>query len=346
MFLHSSCHPKLLNSSTGVFIDTLMKSVVKESTSSRIPLESPDLLAWLACSTACGTASGRGLGGSVVGCPTGTMNVRKQFPGLMRISRILVTFSSLRWGYISTCCVFRSHSLQHILRSVIKSSVEVCKQYSFWFMFSIFSNWVKHIFFSANLSIGEIWIAGTMAFEGLVRVHGHGTRCCPSRGRRGWESSSIKKKGEGKGGNLLGKSENPAETCLISLFCDTFFIAGVLLGQSQLQWLQVFLGIWQHFDVAAHLAGPNKLKKWLAWFLKIHGFQEFVVPSPKNGYLLTLRAGTMTTSLLDQELEADLALAITSVQGCFFFVLQSERGHVEDWWPGLESKCGCNNWLH
>lgn len=23
-----------------------------------------------------------------------------------------------------------------------------------------------------------------------------------------------------------------------------------------------------------------------------------------------------------------------------------ECGHVEDWWPGLESKCGCNAWLH
>ena len=59
----------------------------------------------------------------------------------------------------------------------------------------------------------------------------------------------------------------------------------------------------------------------------------------------------MTTSLLDQELEADLASAITSVQGCFFCVAEvvvvracnHERGHVKDWWPGLESKCGCNS---
>ena len=202
------------------------------------------------------------------------------------------------------------------------------------------------IFFQIELntfSIGEIRTAGTMALEGLVRVHGHGTWCCPSRGRRGWESSSIKKKEKGKVEICWENQKTLPKRTWFSLFCDTFFIAGVLLGQSQLQWLQVFLGIWQHFDFAAHLAGPNKLKKWLAWFLKIHGFQ-----------VLTRRAGTMTTSLLDQELEADLASAITSVQGCFFCVAEvvvvracnHERGHVEDWWPGLESKCGCNNWLH
>lgn len=130
----------------------------------------------------------------------------------------------------------------------------------------------------------EKFVAGTMAFEGLVRVHGHGMRCCPSRGWswRGWESSSIKKKEKGKVEICWENQKTLPKRAWFSLFCDTFFIAGVLLGQSQLQWLQVFLGIWQHFDFAAHLAGPNKLKKWLAWFLKIHGFQDFLFHPKKR----------------------------------------------------------------
>lgn len=188
-----------------------MKSVVKESTSSRIPLESPDLLARLACSTACGTASGRGLGESVVGCPTGTMKVRKKIPCLMRISRILVIFSSLRWGYISTCCVFRSHSLQHILRSVIYiHQLMYVNSSPFGSCFQFFSNWVKPHFPLEKFKLQALW-----PLKGWFEFTATGRDAVQVEAGRGWESSSIKKKGEGKGGNLLGKSENPAETCLI-----------------------------------------------------------------------------------------------------------------------------------
>ena len=114
MFLHSSCHPKLLNSSTGVFIDTLMKSVVKESTSSRIPLESPDLLARLACSTACGTASGRGLGGIRCGLPYRDNECAKN--------------SRVWWEYLGFWWLFL-HYDGGILVHVVFSGLTVCNTF-------------------------------------------------------------------------------------------------------------------------------------------------------------------------------------------------------------------------
>ena len=176
MFLHSSCHPKLLNSSTGVFIDTLVKSVVKESTSSRIPLESPDLLARLACSTACGTASGRGLGGIRCGLPYRDNEGAKKIPGLMRISRILVTFLHYAGGILvhvvfsglTVCNTFCDLLSSHQLRYVNSSPFGSCFQF-----FQIALNTLK-------FKLQALW-----PLKGWFEFTATGRDAVSSRGRRG-----------------------------------------------------------------------------------------------------------------------------------------------------------------
>lgn len=77
-------------------------------------------------------------------------------------------------------------------------------------MFSIFSNWVKHIFHCQSFH----WRNEVCRHYGLWRV---GSSSRPrdvmlSKSRPELEGMRIRRR---KGGNLLGKSENPAETCLI-----------------------------------------------------------------------------------------------------------------------------------
>lgn len=129
-----------------------------------------------------------------------------------------------------------------------------------------------------TFSIGEIQTAGTMAFEGLVRVHGHGTRCCPSRGWswRGWENPEKER------WKFVGKIRKPCRNVLdFHCFVKHSSLQVCFLANPSFNDYKYFLEYGSTSTLQLTLQDPTNSRNGWHDFWR-HGFQDFLFHPKKR----------------------------------------------------------------